>query len=214
MKRILLYTVCGLAMLTMFNSCHIYNKYHRPDVDVEGLFRDTVAAGDTLAADSLNMGNLPWEEVFTDTILQNLIRIGLEKNSDLQSAMLQVEAAQASFNAARLEFLVFKRSSLDRLRRLIKQCGQTVFRFSYLLPQSRYRSRNHIAIRFTLRYRSFICHASNLHRFYRLHALFPQQSGLFRNSELLIEHQQGVITISYGSDNLCTNRLFIRFALH
>ena len=32
MKRILLYTVCGLAMLTMFNSCHIYNKYHRPDV--------------------------------------------------------------------------------------------------------------------------------------------------------------------------------------
>ena len=38
MKRILLYTVCGLAMLTMFNSCHIYNKYHRPDVDVEGLF--------------------------------------------------------------------------------------------------------------------------------------------------------------------------------
>ena len=31
MKRILLYTVCGLAMLTMFNSCHIYNKYHRPD---------------------------------------------------------------------------------------------------------------------------------------------------------------------------------------
>ena len=105
MKRILLYTVCGLAMLTMFNSCHIYNKYHRPDVDVEGLFRDTVAAGDTLAADSLNMGNLPWEEVFTDTILQNLIRIGLEKNSDLQSAMLQVEAAQASFNAARLSIL-------------------------------------------------------------------------------------------------------------
>ena len=34
MKRILLYTVCGLAMLTMFNILHIYNKYHRPDVDV------------------------------------------------------------------------------------------------------------------------------------------------------------------------------------
>ena len=33
MKRILLYTVCGLAMLTMFNSCHIYNKYHRHRVD-------------------------------------------------------------------------------------------------------------------------------------------------------------------------------------
>ena len=87
MKRILLYTVCGLAMLTMFNSCHIYNKYHRPDVDVEGLFRDTVAAGDTLAADSLNMGNLPWEEVFTDTILQNLLRIGLSKGLSVPHTM-------------------------------------------------------------------------------------------------------------------------------
>ena len=46
MKRILLYTVCGLAMLTMFNSCHIYNKYHRPDVDVEGLFRDKIQCGE------------------------------------------------------------------------------------------------------------------------------------------------------------------------
>ena len=93
-------------MVTTFNSCHIYNKYHRPDdVVVEGLFRDTVSDTDTLAADTANFGNLPWEEVFTDPILQELIRTGLEKNSDLQSAMLQVEAAQASFNAARLAFL-------------------------------------------------------------------------------------------------------------
>ena len=72
-------------MLTMFNSCHIYNKYHRPDVDVEGLFRDTVAAGDTLAADSLNMGNLPWEEVFTDTIFQ-CRSLGVFANVEFDSA--------------------------------------------------------------------------------------------------------------------------------
>lgn len=93
-------------MATTFNSCHIYNKYHRPDdVMVEGLFRDTVSDTDTLAADTASFGDLPWEEVFTDPILQDLIRTGLEKNSDLQSAMLQVEAAQASFTAAQLAFL-------------------------------------------------------------------------------------------------------------
>ena len=46
-----------------------------------------------------------WTEIFTDPILQGLIRQGLENNSDLQSAMLQVEAAQASFRAAQLAFL-------------------------------------------------------------------------------------------------------------
>ncbi|WP_273389030.1 efflux transporter outer membrane subunit [Barnesiella viscericola] len=106
MKRILLYVVCGLTMATTFNSCYIYNKYHRPDdITVEGLFRDTVSDTDTLAADSVSFGDLPWEEVFTDPTLQELIRTGLERNSDLQSAMLQIEAAQASFTAARLAFL-------------------------------------------------------------------------------------------------------------
>ena len=53
-------------MATTFNSCYIYNKYHRPDdITVEGLFRDTVSDTDTLAADSVSFGDLPWEEVFT-----------------------------------------------------------------------------------------------------------------------------------------------------
>lgn len=105
MKRIISYTICGIVLATTLNSCHIYKKYERPEVDVQGLFRDTVSVTDTLAADSLNIGNLPWTEIFTDPILQGLIRQGLENNSDLQSAMLQVEAAQASFRAAQLAFL-------------------------------------------------------------------------------------------------------------
>ncbi|MBQ8423975.1 MAG: efflux transporter outer membrane subunit [Coprobacter sp.] len=105
MKRITLYMICGIALTLSLNSCHIYKKYQRPDVATEGLFRDTVSLTDTLAADDQNIGNLPWEEIFTDPALQELIRAGLEKNSDLQSAMLQVEAAQANFRAARLAFL-------------------------------------------------------------------------------------------------------------
>lgn len=105
MKRIISYTVCGILLATSLNSCHIYKKYERPDMDVQGLFRDTVSVTDTLAADSLNIGDLPWTDIFTDPILQDLIRQGLENNSDLRTAMLQVESAQASFRAAQLAFL-------------------------------------------------------------------------------------------------------------
>lgn len=114
MKRIISYTICGIVLATTLNSCHIYKKYERPEVDVQGLFRDTVSVTDTLAADSLNIGNLPWTEIFTDPILQGLIRQGLENNSDLQSAMLQVEAAQASFRAAQLAFLPVTQSGSTR----------------------------------------------------------------------------------------------------
>ena len=78
MKRIISYTVCGILLATTLNSCHIYKKYERPDMDVQGLFRDTVSVTDTLAADSLNIGDLPWTDIFTDPILQDLIRQGLE----------------------------------------------------------------------------------------------------------------------------------------
>ncbi len=105
MKRIISYTVCGILLATTLNSCHIYKKYERPDMDVQGLFRDTVSVTDTLAADSLNIGDLPWTDIFTDPILQDLIRQGLENNSDLRTAMLQVESAQASFRASQLAFL-------------------------------------------------------------------------------------------------------------
>ncbi len=105
MKRNLIYIVCGVMMLSMLNGCHIYNKYQRPDVDVEGLFRDTLSITDTLTTDSLSLGNMPWEELFTDPLLQEHIRTGLAQNSNLQSAMLQVEAAQAALIASRLAYL-------------------------------------------------------------------------------------------------------------
>ena len=105
MKHVFSFTICSLVLATTLNSCHIYKKYERPEVDVQGLFRDTVSVTDTLAADSLNIGDLPWTDIFTDPILQDLIRQGLENNSDLKTAMLQVKAAQASFRASQLAFL-------------------------------------------------------------------------------------------------------------
>ena len=102
MKGKFLYLVCATALLS---SCHIYKSYDRPeDMNVQGLYRDTVAAGDTLAADTANFGNVPWREVFTDPTLQALIQKALDNNADLRSAALSVEQAKAALMSARLAY--------------------------------------------------------------------------------------------------------------
>ena len=78
----IIYPLCMAALL---GSCHIYKPYSRPEVDTQGLYRDPVSVNDTLVSDTVNMANLPWEKVFTDPQLQVLIRLGLERNTDLQT---------------------------------------------------------------------------------------------------------------------------------
>lgn len=57
-----MYVVCNCLL----SSCHIYKSYDRPeDIEISGLYRDTVAGGDTLVSDTTNFGNLPWREVFS-----------------------------------------------------------------------------------------------------------------------------------------------------
>lgn len=104
MKKQIIYMVCATALLS---SCHIYKAYDRPqDIDASALYRDPASAHDTLAvADTTNMGNLPWQEVFQDERLQALILQGLESNVDLQSALLRVDEAKAMLMSARLSFL-------------------------------------------------------------------------------------------------------------
>lgn len=101
MKKIIT-LMCASALLS---SCHIYKSYDRPeDISTAGLYRDTVAGGDTLAADTANFGNLPWREVFTDPQLQTLIEQALTNNADLRSAALNVKQAQAALMSARLAY--------------------------------------------------------------------------------------------------------------
>lgn len=90
-----------------FTGCKsLYGKYERPDINTKGLVRDVVSNTDTLAvSDTASFGHLPWKEVFTDPKLQNLINLGLEKNTNLLNAALNVRAAEAQLKAAKLAFL-------------------------------------------------------------------------------------------------------------
>ena len=90
-----------------FTSCKsLYGKYERPAVNTKGLVRDVVSNTDTLAViDTTNFGNMPWRSVFTDPQLQTLIEMGLQHNTDLLNAALNVKAVEAQLMAAKLSFL-------------------------------------------------------------------------------------------------------------
>ena len=104
MKRNIIYMVCATALLS---SCHIYKAYDRPeDISAEDIYRDPASDNAALQnSDTTNMGNLPWQEIFTDPKLQALIEEGLENNVDLQAAILRVEESKALLTSARLSFL-------------------------------------------------------------------------------------------------------------
>lgn len=98
MKRIFLFSVAAVVA----TGCSIYGKYKRPEnvVATDSLYRADLVEG-VEAPDTTTIAYMSWEEVFTDAYLQNLIRLGLDSNVNLQSAILRVEAAKAQLSAAK-----------------------------------------------------------------------------------------------------------------
>ena len=105
MKKIIIF----FSAILLMSSCGLYNKYERPDnVLTQGLVRDVVSDGDTLAVapqDTASFGNLPWRSVFTDPQLQSLIEEGLSNNANLLNATLNVQMYESMLTAAKLAFL-------------------------------------------------------------------------------------------------------------
>lgn len=102
LTRLALFSIALLA----FNSCRIYKSYERPEnMPTSGLFRDTLTTTGVLTSDTINFGNTPWRQVFTDPALQSLIERALERNTDLLSAEETVEQAQAMLTASKLAYL-------------------------------------------------------------------------------------------------------------
>lgn len=97
MKRIYFCIITIVAGI--LSSCGVYKPYSRPDMDVEGLYRD-MKTNDTVSLASLN-----WKEFFQDKHLQALIEKGLAQNTDLRIAHTRVEAAEAVLLNARLSYL-------------------------------------------------------------------------------------------------------------
>lgn len=101
MKIIQKAALAGILAVSM-SSCHIYNKYETPtSTPLTKEYAEAVAQ----APDSESFGNLPWQNVFTDPVLVDLISQALENNTNLRNAQLNVEAARAQVLGAKLAYL-------------------------------------------------------------------------------------------------------------
>lgn len=93
--------ISAMALTIAVSSCNIYKKYELPQNGIVGEYTQAAAQ----PADSSALGNLPWDKIFTDPILQGYIRLALENNLDLQNAKLNVDIAQAQLLGAKLSYL-------------------------------------------------------------------------------------------------------------
>lgn len=111
-NRIIYHSLLYVLAATLLCGCGIYKAYERPD-DIQelassplyrqdGLIADTTLP--TSVPDSSHFGLNPWEEVYTDPYLQELIRKGLDSNFDLRNAILQVRQMQAQVFQARAAY--------------------------------------------------------------------------------------------------------------
>lgn len=88
----------GLSLFLL--SCSMGPDYARPKTDVEDRFR--MADG---SADMPSLANLAWWNLLRDEQLQQLIRLALAENKDLQRAVATVEEFRARALIARSDYL-------------------------------------------------------------------------------------------------------------
>lgn len=85
------YTYCILLMLSvvlLLGSCRLGKHYIRPKLDLP----DTL---DSMSVDTASLGDYPWEQLYTDTTLQGLIRKTLMYNKDMLIAAARVKELAA-----------------------------------------------------------------------------------------------------------------------
>lgn len=85
--------------IVLFGSCSTYRSFKTPGIEQDTVFGQGVTVQDTPT-------EIPsWKEMFTDNHLQVLIQKGLEANSDLRIARLNIDQSEAMLRASKLAYL-------------------------------------------------------------------------------------------------------------
>jgi NodT family efflux transporter outer membrane factor (OMF) lipoprotein len=88
-----------LMVVLILASCKVTKTYKRPDGLTDNkLYRDVITADTTTIAD------IPWKEIFSDTLLQHLIQEGIDKNLDLKIAVARIKQAMANLRQSNAAF--------------------------------------------------------------------------------------------------------------
>jgi multidrug efflux system outer membrane protein len=100
-----------LMIVLVLSSCVVTKKYISPGMPMQGnVYRDTTGKTQTInngtstAADTMSIANLPYTQIFSDTVLQSLITEGIRENLDLKTAIQRINEAFASFRQSKAAF--------------------------------------------------------------------------------------------------------------
>ena len=98
-KLILFLTIAAVAILPVV-SCKTARPYQQPATALnDKLYRDAPGS------DTATIAAVPWQQLFSDTLLQKLIAAGISNNLDLKIAVARIKAAAANFKQSRLALL-------------------------------------------------------------------------------------------------------------
>src|SRR5690625_2872523 len=93
--------VLSSVLLALFlSSCIATKSYKKPDIDTSELY-----PFQQVELDSTTLADMPWQKVFMDSRLRDLIGEALDNNLELQSAIQQIRIAEANFYEGRMSML-------------------------------------------------------------------------------------------------------------
>ena len=93
-------SLIALLASGLLAGCMVGPNYHRPAVQTPTVYRD-LSENPQLQAQAASYADLPWWQVFKDPKLQELIRLALKQNYDLQLATERIVAARAELAITR-----------------------------------------------------------------------------------------------------------------
>jgi outer membrane protein, multidrug efflux system len=85
----------GVLFLFIVIGCKVGPSYKRPVAKTDSLFRFTESK------DTNSIADIEWVKLFKDTVLQRLVKTGLQNNWDIRIAFARVEQARANFRIER-----------------------------------------------------------------------------------------------------------------
>jgi multidrug efflux system outer membrane protein len=98
-KRFPKYIFFTLLLASTVLSCKVAKTYRQPNINTNSLYRGQSTT------DTATIANMPWQNIFADTVLKTLIREGLDQNLNLKIAIQKIAEAQAALSRSRAAFL-------------------------------------------------------------------------------------------------------------
>lgn len=92
-------TLWVAIVVFILSSCSVYKTFKTPEIGITDVCGEGVSTKDSLSSVA------PWRKVFTDAPLQLLVEKALSANTDLQTARLNIEQAEASLLSSKLAYV-------------------------------------------------------------------------------------------------------------